>query len=160
LLRPIAVDPVLDRDEHRTLVKLRAKVFDDRRHPPKDGFIRCVLGHVSPRRGNHYARKLTNSEFTRSACVHKTPCGPPGSSTNLTFLIIFACRRDVASGGRMRSASPCRMRVGTSLRGISVRKSSIHESTQASKPIADAPAPTFQLSRSTYSLTSFPPVTS
>src|SRR6266852_3988680 len=58
-------------------------------------------------------RKFTSSAFTCSACVHGTLCGPPGSSTNLTFLIIFACRRDVASGGRMRSASPCRMSVDT-----------------------------------------------
>jgi hypothetical protein len=33
LLRPIKVDPVLDGDEHRPLVELGAKVFDDCRHP-------------------------------------------------------------------------------------------------------------------------------
>src|SRR6266566_3518266 len=115
---------------------------------------------VEPSKRHHYARKLTNSVFTRSACVHRTPCGPPGSSTNLTFLIIFACLRDVASGGRMRSASPCRMSVGTVFFGMSLRKSSIQQSTHASVPAADAPTPTFQLSSSTRSLTSFPPVTS
>jgi len=52
------------------------------------------------------------------------------TSTDLAFLIIFACLLDVASAGRMRSASPCRMSVGTVLRGMSWRKSSIHVSTQ------------------------------
>src|ERR1051325_1972064 len=107
-----------------------------------------------------YARKLTNSLLTRSAWVHRTPCGPPGNSTNLTFLIIFACLLDVASGGRMRSASPCRMSVGTLFLGMSLRTSSIQQSTHATVPIAEAPAATFQLSSRTRSLTSFPPVTS
>src|SRR5713101_6974018 len=126
----------------------------------KDGIIRCVLGHVSLLRRQLYARKLTNSVFTRSTCVQRTPCGPPGSSTNLMFLIIFACLLDVASGGRIRSASPCRMSVGTVFFGMSLRKSSIQQSTHATVPMAEAPAATFQLSSSTRSLTSFPPVTS
>src|SRR6267142_338053 len=108
----------------------------------------------------HQARNLTSSVFTWSAWVHSTPCGPSLSSTNLTSLIIFACLRDVASGGRIRSASPCKMSVGTSLREMSLRKSSIHASTHASVPVADAPAATFQLSSTTRSLTSFPPSTS
>src|SRR6185503_17377136 len=107
-----------------------------------------------------YARKLTSSELIRSACVQRTPCGPPLSCTNFAPLIIFACRRDVASGGRILSASPCRISVGTSFFGMSLRKSSIHASTHASAAVADAPAPTFQLSSSTRSLTSLPPVTS
>src|SRR6266850_2303841 len=107
-----------------------------------------------------YFRKLTNSALMRSAWVQSTPCGPPGSSTNLTFLNIFAWRLDVASGGRMRSASPCRISVGTLFFFMSFRKSSIQQSTHATVPIADAPTPTFQLSSSTRSLTSFPPVTS
>src|SRR5258708_1151375 len=78
----------------------------------------------------HYARKFTNSVLTRSAWVHRTPCGPPGSSTNLTFFIILACRLDVASGGRIRSASPCRMSVGTVFFGRSLRKSSIQRSEE------------------------------
>src|SRR2546422_70600 len=108
----------------------------------------------------HQAKNLTSSVLTWSAWVHRRPCGPSLSSTNLTSLIIFAWRREVASGGRMRSASPCRMSVGTSLRGMSLRKSSIHASTQARVPVAEAPAATFQLSSTTRSLTSFPPSTS
>ena len=48
----------------------------------------CLL---SPPEGvTPYARNFTSSALMRSACVHSTPCGPPGSSTNCTFLIIFA----------------------------------------------------------------------
>ena len=79
--------------------------------------------------------EVTSSELTRSAWVHSTPCGPPGSSTNWTFLIILACRLDVASGGRMRSASPCRMSVGTLFFGRFLRKSSIQQSTHATVPM-------------------------
>ena len=57
--------------------------------------------------------------------------GPILRSMNLTSLIIFACLRDVASGGGIRSASPSKMSVGTSLREMSLRKSSIQASTQA-----------------------------
>src|SRR5882762_4676727 len=90
----------------------------------------------------------------------KHPMRPPLSSTNLTFLINFACLLDVASAGRMRSASPCRRSVGTVLREMSWRKSSIHESTQVTVPVADAPAATFQFASTTRSLTSLPAVTS
>ena len=55
-----------------------------------------------------------------------------------TDMPILWVLRDVASGGRIRSASPCKMRVGTSLREMSLRKSSIHVSTQASVPVAEA----------------------
>src|SRR5688500_4836852 len=107
-----------------------------------------------------YERNATSSEFIRSACVQSTPWGPPGSSTNLTFLIILACLLEVASGGRILSASPCRMRVGTSFLAMSLRKSSIQQSTHITVPMAEAPTPMFQLSSSARSLTSFPPVTS
>src|SRR2546423_13628797 len=85
-----------------------------------------------------YPRNESSSLFTCAACVHSTPCGPPGNSTNLTFLIILACLRDVASGGRMRSASPWMISVGTLLRRMSLRKSSTQASTHFNVPIAEA----------------------
>src|SRR5258708_1715537 len=107
-----------------------------------------------------YARNFTNSVLTRSACVHRTPCGPPGSSTNLTFFTILACRLDVASGGRIRSASPCRMSVGTVFFGRSLRKSWCEQRTHATLASAEESAATFPLSSRARSITSFPPVTS
>src|SRR5262249_12912798 len=138
----------------------RRQVDERRRRVSGQEDHRDLGSAVNAHRITRYARKRTSSALICSACVHSTPCGPPGSSTNLTFLIIFACRRDEASGGRIRSASPCRISVGTVFFGMSLRKSSIQQSTHATVPMADAPAPTFQLSSRTRSLTSFPPVTS
>src|ERR1700676_3978879 len=102
------------------------------------------------------ARNRRSSGLISSARVHVMPWEPPLISTYLTFLIILACRLDVASGGRMRSSSPWMIMVGRSLPAMSLRKSSIQASTQATVPIGDARIATAQFASMTRSLTRFP----
>src|SRR6202040_256862 len=68
----------------------------------------------------------------------------------------LAVRCPAAVMGRMRSASPCITRVGTSMRSRSLRKSSCQVATHAKLAVAEAPAATFQLAWTACSLTRLP----
>jgi hypothetical protein len=63
-----------------------------------------------------FPRKLTNSEFTSTAWVQVMQCGPSFTTTRRDPLISLAVRSPEAVIGRIRSASPCMTRVGTSMR--------------------------------------------
>src|ERR1035441_9898342 len=92
-----------------------------------------------------FPRKLTNSEFTSSAWVQVMQCGPSFTTDRKDRLISLASRSPEAVIGRIRSASPCMTRVGTSTPVRSLRKSSCHVDTQARQAVAEAPDATFQL---------------
>src|SRR5664279_6311210 len=92
-----------------------------------------------------FPRKLTNSEFTSAAWVQVMQCGPFFTTTRRAPFISLAMRSPEAVIGRIRSASPCMTRVGTSMPVRSLRKSSCHVGTQARQAVAEAPDATFQL---------------
>src|SRR5450755_3785683 len=89
--------------------------------------------------------KFASSEFTSSAWVQVMQCGPSFTTTRRALLISLAMRSPEAVIGRIRSASPCMTRVGTSMQVRSLRKSSCHVGTQARQAVAEAPHATFQL---------------
>jgi len=80
----------------------------------------------------------SSTGLTWSAWVQLIACGPPGIITSWLFSISFDSLAAVDWNGKMRSASPWIIRVGTSIRGKSLRKSVSQDGTQSRVPLAEA----------------------
>ena len=80
-------------------------------------------------------QKGNSSRLTSSAWVQVRPCGAPGTTTSLLSLTAWWAGFAEASRGTIRSASPCRKRVGMSILARSLRKSVSQAETHSSVPV-------------------------
>ena len=92
-------------------------------------------------------RNPSRTSLTSAAWVHSMPCGAPSISTYSALGRALANRRPVTSIGRMLSAVPWTIRAGTSILGMSARKSVSQVGCAAADAVGPPAVARFQLAR-------------